>query len=583
MSQQWGSVPDPTASSGNSGHLRRTSGPIAPEVRPITAIPPAPPQGLGHGSGAGSPQQDAPRGQTPMLPPLQRLSDLDDNGPDRKSMRSLGVHAILNATQAEGAEPRGVRRTAAEMEAQSMEDRQPALPPLALSRPSSVESSYGDTSSPGAGVSTRSIPPRRILTPRSPTLQRVSSLGRVTGTIDAHQSPFLSPGPRNYTVEPGMGNVPPLPTPPAVVRARYEFPPTSSGMSTPPPPQPRRASMSGPITTTGATSPTASYTSYRQQGSMSPGMPYQPGNMRDEHMSTSAFPAYSEHSQHHPMMSPPSSYIPISTSGQQGVQMLTINTNKGPVQIPVESQAASRVADEKRKRNAGASARFRERRKIKEKESSQTISRLEQQVRDASEDAEYYRRERDFFANLVYQAPGGDRHFPRPPSPRRGRVTRESLGSRGDGNETASGSGSGSYSAFSEMSEPPRQVQGPPSEGRNTRRRTTGYSLPPPPTASSLPQSTYVSAFAPIVPAPLGVPAPHHSPPLPLPPGPGRYAGGISGPSNIYAASPPGQPAALTPRQGMEMPATTQSHDRSWTSGAQASRGTGPPGHPGPR
>lgn len=65
------------------------------------------------------------------------------------------------------------------------------------------------------------------------------------------------------------------------------------------------------------------------------------------------------------------------------------------MQIPVEVQAASKVADEKRKRNAGASARFRARRKEKEREASMSISRLEQQVRDAIDRADFYRTERD--------------------------------------------------------------------------------------------------------------------------------------------------------------------------------------------
>ena len=88
--------------------------------------------------------------------------------------------------------------------------------------------------------------------------------------------------------------------------------------------------------------------------------------------------------------------IPISSSGGQNVyQMMTLETTSGTVQVPVDVQAASRVADEKRRRNAGASARFRQRRKEKEKEAGSTISRLEQQVKELGEDADFYRRERD--------------------------------------------------------------------------------------------------------------------------------------------------------------------------------------------
>lgn len=67
-----------------------------------------------------------------------------------------------------------------------------------------------------------------------------------------------------------------------------------------------------------------------------------------------------------------------SSIGSSGYQMITINTEDGPVQVPVDVKAASNVADEKRKRNASASARFRQRRHEREREASQRISELEQ-------------------------------------------------------------------------------------------------------------------------------------------------------------------------------------------------------------
>lgn len=51
-------------------------------------------------------------------------------------------------------------------------------------------------------------------------------------------------------------------------------------------------------------------------------------------------------------------------------QILTFETEQGPIQVPLDVQAASRGADEKRKRNATASHRFRQRRKEKEQEIS---------------------------------------------------------------------------------------------------------------------------------------------------------------------------------------------------------------------
>ena len=155
--------------------------------------------------------------------------------------------------------------------------------------------------------------------------------------------------------------------------------------------------------------------------------------------------------------------------------MMTLETTSGTVQLPVDVQAASRVADEKRRRNAGASARFRQRRKEKEKEASTTISRLEQQVKELTEDADFYKREREYLAGVLLQMPSGDRHFPRPPSPRRRPSTNALRGSSG-----AQGT---SYGGVPESQ--PRS----PQEGRSMRRRTSTLSLPPPPSAALPPQS----------------------------------------------------------------------------------------------
>ena len=80
--------------------------------------------------------------------------------------------------------------------------------------------------------------------------------------------------------------------------------------------------------------------------------------------------------------------------------------------MPLDIQAASKVADENGKRNAIASHRFRERRKEKDQG-------LEAQLREMTEEKEYYRRERDFLQDVVlrYRIPIP----PRPLPPRRKR------------------------------------------------------------------------------------------------------------------------------------------------------------------
>lgn len=152
--------------------------------------------------------------------------------------------------------------------------------------------------------------------------------------------------------------------------------------------------------------------------------------------------------------------------------MMTLDTENGPIQVPVDVQAASKVADEKRKRNATASHRFRQRRKEKERETSQNIAKLEQQIREVEEEKEHYKKERDYFREIVIRNPGHAHLMPRPISPSRRRHA--SLGgAMGFGNV---------------------QYQGPEpgnrNSGRNTRRRTSNYVPPsgPVPQAVESPQ-----------------------------------------------------------------------------------------------
>ena len=118
----------------------------------------------------------------------------------------------------------------------------------------------------------------------------------------------------------------------------------------------------------------------------------------------------------------PSSIMLQEAFGTEGqYRMMTLETKNGPPQVSVDMQAASKFANEKRKRNATASHRFRQRRKEKERGTSQHISKLEQQIREIKEDREFYRGERDYFRNVATRAPSLARLPPRPLSPRQTR------------------------------------------------------------------------------------------------------------------------------------------------------------------
>ena len=93
-----------------------------------------------------------------------------------------------------------------------------------------------------------------------------------------------------------------------------------------------------------------------------------------------------------------------------------------------------------------------------------SISRLETQLRDAFEDAEFYRIERDYFKSIVFQQPGAERHYARPTSPR---LRRSSVApSNAPSSTTGGGSADSPYSAYDDdLRESERIV----------RRRTSNY------------------------------------------------------------------------------------------------------------
>ncbi|KAK3702418.1 hypothetical protein LTR37_014884 [Vermiconidia calcicola] len=390
------------------------------------------------------------------LPPLPPASSLTGGSFSPSTTRIGGVSSILNPPLVEEA-PQGLRRRVSQLESPSTSTR--SLPPIftgyqAPQRINTVSSAF-PAPSPSSQYAVPVEPqPRRILTPRSPSLHRAASLGQLNpsnATIDAQRVPFPgSPRSRAYAIEPGTSGAPPLPTPPAALRSAYGFPAPTAPLDA------ARRGSTGTARTRNlspSASPTTSYSSYSQAEQTSPASQYVSGSYNTT--------AGAEN--HRPMG------IPISSSGGQNVyQMMTLETTSGTVQLPVDVQAASRVADEKRRRNAGASARFRQRRKEKEREASTTIGKLEQQVREMSEDADFYRRERDFLAGILNHVPGGERHFPRPTSPRRRRSSAMALPGQ-------IGTGSLTFPTEEELT-----IQSP-GEGRNVRRRTATMSLPPPP------------------------------------------------------------------------------------------------------
>lgn len=90
-----------------------------------------------------------------------------------------------------------------------------------------------------------------------------------------------------------------------------------------------------------------------------------------------------------------------STTTQSQYQMMMRKTERDLVQIFVDVHIASKNADRKRRRNAIASHRFRQRRKEKKQETSKNIVRLKTQIRETEKERDHYRGERNHFRHLT--------------------------------------------------------------------------------------------------------------------------------------------------------------------------------------
>lgn len=136
-----------------------------------------------------------------------------------------------------------------------------------------------------------------------------------------------------------------------------------------------------------------------------------------------------------PTLAPPDSRWSPLSAGQQGVRgssmpeeqsTLVFATPGGePVTFTIDKTNGSRQADEKRQRNAGASARFRQRKKDKDMQKEAAIEKLqaqnrelERQIQELKLDRERYRADRDRLRDVVYRTPSISEYaYQGPPSP----------------------------------------------------------------------------------------------------------------------------------------------------------------------
>ena len=404
--------------------------------------------------------QSPPRMPTQILEPQKGLFPRP-TGP-------AGMQNLLNPTAREENITTGQRGSAEQF------DNPPRRSPATANIPPPVSQSRSNVTLPSITPPQGSAHPalpgtngRRVLTPRTPssTLKGPvpTTISLPGGMIDAKASPFMpSPGhiqPRESFAPSLAPNLPPLSVGLPSTDLSHTMPPSQSpsgfsasgAISQLPMKQERRPSggaFSSQLPASQSNSPSTTYSSYSRFSNTPPAL-----NATVATTQPSSF-FHQPYSDPNPNSTGPrskASYGSLSSSAaQHGYQLMTLDTEQGPIQVPIDVQAASKVADEKRKRNATASHRFRQRRKEKERETSNNIAKLEHQIREIAEEREFYRMERDYFRNVAYNKPG-QAYVTRPPSPKQAKQVQ------------ATGNG---------------QWQGQEEDncnGRNTRRRTSSY------------------------------------------------------------------------------------------------------------
>lgn len=371
-------------------------------------------------------------------------------------------------------------------------DGTPPLPAQPLLSPRSRK--RNDPAVPSHEFVSNPIPPRRMLTPKSPTL-RAASLGltvlppiqSISG-IAPQSYPSASEG-RVYTAEPGVAGVPPLPP---ITSAQRPYPAIQTH-------ERQQYVSQGPASTIAVTEATSAVDPRESHVSRTTytGPDHQSPTYRQSTAPPSAAPANTGHYASQTAQTAFRSE-PTNRAGRDGYRaggssyQMTFDTDQGPMVVPVELDLlqASKVADEKRKRNAGASARFRARRKEKEKEASHQISSLKHDIDELRAQRDFYREERNIIRDFAARHVGAIPLPVRPTSPVSYHGAEEGDDSGGEGEMFRSESGPPSQKRRTEEYQAPRYTSPPRPEqpvlhdyGRPYPPHT-GMTLPPQPQAA---------------------------------------------------------------------------------------------------
>ncbi|KAI1106288.1 hypothetical protein F4804DRAFT_51797 [Jackrogersella minutella] len=293
-----------------------------------------------------------------------------------------------------------------------------------------------DRGSPASTQSHNSIGNRRILTPRSP---RTSTSGHMPPS-QAYNAPHSHyyPGPpasnRGYPNEPptpgqhihSPRNSVHQPLAPQFGRVHHSGvgPPTTLAPLTTPPPRPLSHPIPGQYNAPGQESqhPQGGSGHQIRPHSFGPTPPYSAAAPQGNR----GFPSSLPDSRWSSVLGSGAQAGPSGIRSMMGVDgHAAMNVGGEPLIVPLDMYNGSKQADEKRQRNAGASARFRARKKDKEIQQGIRIQELESQNREilkrqqeAESERDRYRSDRDRLRDIVYRTPGiSEFAYQGPPSP----------------------------------------------------------------------------------------------------------------------------------------------------------------------
>ncbi|KAH8909649.1 hypothetical protein BR93DRAFT_404325 [Coniochaeta sp. PMI_546] len=378
--------------------------------------------------------QDDP--QAPNLGLGGPSSVVTDHGgrPPAPGARTSDVHGILNASEShhqysgstinlsgQPADIERLDRSRSTMGQPPPATSQQAYPPLAPSTTLGLPTLSAQRGSPTAGPPLPPLGvPRRILTPRSP---RVTSLTRAARRNEELQQnplprqPSLSGSATSHDASPRSG-----PTVPGGPAQRTLPQPQNVGTTFPPPtlsPVAAR-SLSQPILghTTAPVSNAEFLHSSNRPSLPTSGptrTPSQQAPLRE--LTTSGLGGETRWTagSHGSLAALPwGRSLPIGESQH----LLTITPQYGEeIVVPVDTHQGSKTQDQKRQKNAIASARFRTRKKEREHQLEADNHELGLRVRELEAERDFYRNERNRLRDIVSRTPAISEWATGPPSP----------------------------------------------------------------------------------------------------------------------------------------------------------------------